>query len=259
MYKALFLLLAIVVLAVAPLLVNTASGVSSEIDRPELKVTRVSVHAANIYLVERDGKRLMIDAGNPGDEAAIEEMMRSVDFPPESVDFLILTHGHLDHAGTAAYFQSRFGIQIIGGSGDELMFSKGEQQPLCSTSPLAVAIDLGLRGKTYSLFEADILVDASYDLQQLGITGNLLPMPGHTTGTLLVSFDDVVFVGDLIRGDVYRPTVPTRHFFMCDLSGNDRDIRQLLTRKDLTHWFPGHFGPLTATDVASVWNQAPEG
>lgn len=254
MYKVIFLLLAIAILAIAPLLINTAPGSTVAIDRPDLKVTRISVNAANVYLLERDGQRLMIDSGNPGDEAAIEALMRSAGTPPESIDWLILTHGHLDHAGTAAYFQSKFGIKTIGGKGDAAMFSEGKQQPLCPTSALAVAIDMSQRGKTYTLFEADILVDIPFDLGQLGITGNLLPVPGHTDGTLVVTMDNAVFVGDLIRGEVYSPTTPTRHFFMCDLPDNDADIRQLLAREDLTQWFPGHFGPLAASAVDEIWS-----
>lgn len=175
--------------------------------------------------------------------------MRQVHFPPESIDYLILTHGHLDHLGTARYFQERYGVKIIGGLGDAGMFSAGEQQPLCTVGALAVAIDAASQGKTYLLFEADILVGAPYDLEQLGIAGKLIPMPGHTDGALLAIFDETVFVGDLIRGEVFRQEKPTRHFFMCDLPDNDRDIEQLLQMKRLTRWYPGHFGPLSADNV----------
>jgi glyoxylase-like metal-dependent hydrolase (beta-lactamase superfamily II) len=253
MKKAIFAVVVVVLLALGSLLLATGDRVVVEIDRPDLKVVRLMISGANIYLVERSGKRLMIDSGNPGDEQKLEDYMRGADFDPEGIDVLILTHGHLDHLGTAQYFQQKYGIAVLGGQGDALMFSEGVEQPLCTTSALAVAIDIALQDKAYPLFEADVLVDAPYDLAAFGIDGEVTPVPGHTEGTLVVTLDDVAFVGDLIRGELYRQQTPTRHFFMCDLADNDNDIRQLLEDEKVTLWFPGHFGPLEAATVKASW------
>lgn len=230
-----------------------ADSLSTPIERDNLTVHMLNVSGAKVYLVERSNKRIMIDSGNPGDETRLEQFMNEAGFPPESIDYLIITHGHLDHIGTIAYFQERYGIKVIGGQGDAEMFSDGVQQPLCPTSALAVAIDAGLKGKTYPLFQADILVNESRDLAALGIEGDVIVMPGHTEGTLLVAFDEVVFVGDLIRGKVFRSERPTRHFFMCDLIDNDADIEALLKMTQLELWFPGHFGPLSAAAVSDLF------
>lgn len=230
-----------------------ADSLSTPVQRDNLTVHMLTISGAKIYLVERSGKRIMIDSGNPGDEERIEQYMNEAGFPPASVDYLIITHGHLDHIGTVAYFRERYGIEVIGGAGDALMFSDGTQQPLCSTGALAMAIDSGLKGKTYPLFQADLLIEEVFDLAELGVEGDIIPMPGHTEGALLVAFDDVVFVGDLIRGEVFRPERPTRHFFMCDLVDNDVDIQTLLGMTQFKHWFPGHFGPLTAAAVAELF------
>jgi hydroxyacylglutathione hydrolase len=228
----------------------TADSLETPLRRDNLTVHMLNVSGARIYLVERDGKRIMIDSGNPGDEVKIERFMRDAGMAPQSIDYLIITHGHLDHVGTARYFQERYGIKVIGGTGDAKMFSEGIQQPLCATGGLAMAIDMGLRGKTYTLFDADILIEDEFDLDQLGFQGSIIPIPGHTEGSLLVTFDEVVFVGDLIRGEVFRPGTPTRHFFMCDLADNDADIHSVLNMNQLEYWFPGHFGPLRKTDIA---------
>jgi hydroxyacylglutathione hydrolase len=243
----------LVVGVIALVVLATADSLSTPVQRDNLTVHMLTISGAKIYLVERNGKRIMIDSGNPGDELRIEQYMLEARFPPESVDYLIITHGHLDHIGTVAYFRERYGIMVIGGAGDAQMFSEGIQQPLCATSTLARAIDSGLRGKTYPLFQADLLVEESFNLAELGVDGDIMMMPGHTEGTLLVAFDDVVFVGDLIRGEVFRPERPTRHFFMCDLVDNDADIQTLLGMTQFKRWFPGHFGPLTAAAVAELF------
>ena len=118
MFRAFIALACIILISIVSLYFATADTMTSEIDRKDLKVVRLFIKGANIYLVERSGKRLMIDSGNPGDEATIEAFMRQAGFPPESIDYLILTHGHLDHLGTARHFQARYGVKIVGGQGD---------------------------------------------------------------------------------------------------------------------------------------------
>ena len=243
MLRKILLVLAIVVTAVcATLLFATRDQVTGKHTGGNLDVTIITMNDAKIYLVQRSGKIIMIDSGSPDDEEKLVNAMREAGIAPEAIDYLILTHGHLDHVGTAAYFQREFGIKVIGGKGDEKMFSNGEQQPLCASSWMAKLIDVVLRGRTYPLFTPDILIENAYDMQQLGIKGVITPAPGHTEGTLLVAFDDVVFVGDLIRGELVRQNTPTRHFFMCDLADNNADLSRLVAMKQYKRWYTGHFG-----------------
>jgi hydroxyacylglutathione hydrolase len=256
MLRKVLLVLAFGVAALcATLLIATRDQITGEHIRDNLDVKTITVNNAKIYLVQRSGKIIMIDSGNPGDEDKIVNAIHDAGIAPENIDYLILTHGHLDHLGTAAYFQREFGIKIIGGKGDEKMFSNGEQQPLCATSWLATIIDVALKDKTYPLFTADILIDSAYDMQQLGIKGVITPAPGHTEGTLLVAFDEMIFVGDLIRGELIRQNTPTRHFFMCDLTDNNADLSRLVAMKQYRRWYTGHFGPLQRDDV-NKWLQA---
>ncbi len=234
----------------ATLLVATRDQVTAEHIRDNLDITTITVNNAKIYLVQRSGKLIMIDSGNPGDEGKIVDAMHEAGITPETIDYLILTHGHLDHVGTAAYFQTEFGTTVIAGKGDETMLSMGEQQPLCATSWLAKVIDVALEGKSYPFFTADILIDSPYDMQQLGISGAITPAPGHTLGTLLVTFDDIIFVGDLIRGELIRQSTPARHFFMCNLADNNADIERLVDMEQYRRWYTGHFGSLLRDDVA---------
>ena len=88
-------------------------------DSDARRIVRLDVESANVYVIEENGRRLMIDAGNPGDEDRYEALMHEAGIDPATIDYAILTHGHIDHAGTAASFQERHGIQIIGGADDE--------------------------------------------------------------------------------------------------------------------------------------------
>ncbi len=214
-----------------------------------LKIQSVGIGPANVFVIDRSGKRLMIDSGNPGEEAEIEERMRQLGIEPSSIDYLIVTHGHIDHAGTAAYFQKQHGVKVVGGRADLPIIERAGRAALCPTSTLARAIRWLRSGMTYTPFSLDVPIDGDYDLSALGVDGQIYSMPGHTPGSLVVAFDDQVFVGDLIRGGIVSAETPTTHFYQCDLADNRAKIRSLVDRRELRRWYPGHFGPFAVDDV----------
>jgi hypothetical protein len=73
-----------------------------------------------------------------------------------------------------------------------------------------------------------------------------------------VLLPDTAVVGDLLRGAIVGSSAE-RHFYMCDLADNDRDIRHLLT--DLApkaKWFfAGHFGPVDRQAVQERFGAKP--
>ena len=52
------------------------------------------------YLVEASGKKLLVDCGLfQGEEELKERNWRPLPFDPKTIDYLVLTHAHLDHTG----------------------------------------------------------------------------------------------------------------------------------------------------------------
>jgi hydroxyacylglutathione hydrolase len=207
-------------------------------------VTILSVASANISIVERDNKTIMIDSGNPGHEKRIEKLLAAQGYDPNSIDYLILTHGHPDHAGTAQYFKSKYGIKTIGHAGDSELFSQGLRGELCPTSVFAKLLKFARRNQAIEPFSVDILIDGEFDLAQLGMRGKIIPLPGHTQGSVIIKMDQVAFVGDLITSKPFAPDEAMTHFFMCDLAENKRLLEELLSWSDTSLWYLGHFGPL---------------
>ncbi len=242
---------AVGVLVIAVTLILRAPDGSVVFESDTLRIRAFAIAGANVFVVDRNGKRLMIDAGNPGDGPAYEALMRERGISPESIDYLILTHGHIDHAGTAAFFQSSWGIKVVGGRRDQPMIDAGGRDDVCPTDLVARLILWVGGDRTYPRFDLDRPLDGDFDLIELGIEGKILRWPGHTPGSLVVVFDNQVFVGDLVRGGMLDPEQPATHFFMCDLVGNRGKIRELLSRTELSRWYPGHLGPLDADAVRS--------
>ncbi|MCG8672963.1 MAG: MBL fold metallo-hydrolase [Pseudomonadales bacterium] len=222
----------------------TRDQVTNLLNIDDLKVTTINVSFANIFLIERNDKLIMIDSGNPGHGPRIEAQIDKAGYDPKDIDYLILTHGHLDHSGTARYFKDKYGMKIIGHAGDNESFSTGKRMHVCPTNRTAKFFKSISGDIKIDPFDVDILINEEYDLDQLGISGKIIPWPGHTDGSIVIQFDDAVFVGDLIAGEPLSPQVPMTHFFMCDLEQNRQQIRRLLEKKEIKTWYLGHFGPL---------------
>ena len=220
-----------------------------QVENQDIKVTQLSVDFANIYIIERDDKIFMIDSGNPGHEKRIEALLDKQGINPNEIDYLILTHGHLDHSGTASYFSEHYGIKTIGHVGDNNSFSLGERDETCPTSSMSAFMKSLKSQVKITPFIVDKLIDTELDLSEFGVHGKIIPWPGHTKGSVIVQFDSYVFVGDLIAGEIFNPTQPMTHFFMCDLEDNKKKINTLLQRPDIETWYLGHFGPLAPVDV----------
>ena len=181
--------------------------------------------------------------------------MKRKKIDPADIEYLIITHGHYDHAGTAKFFQQNYGIKVIGGKADVPLFETGKHEALCPTGWLAKRLLKQALASTYPPFKADILVDNTFDLSQLGFEGSIQPKSSHTKGSLVVFIDQFVFVGDLIRGGILTQKRPTTHFFMCDLKHNRQELEAIVNLEGFQYWLPGHFGPLNKKRVKKYLNK----
>lgn len=203
----------------------------------------------NCYLVQVGGKWLLIDAGLPGREAWLEEQLRQLGVRPQDLALLIVTHGHFDHAGTAAYFQRTYGTKVLAGQPDSALFRTGELRYACPTSRFAGLLKRTFPRAPFPTFTPDYRLARDTSLAAWGLRGRVYLLPGHTPGSLVVQVDNLLFVSDLVRGGSFDPHAPAVHYFLCDLAQNRRNIQYVLRLPGVDYWFPGHFGYLKRADV----------
>ena len=55
--------------------------------------------SVNVFLLKRDGKYILVDAGNGGKRGAMLKKLGELDITPDKIDFILLTHMHGDHIG----------------------------------------------------------------------------------------------------------------------------------------------------------------
>lgn len=76
------------------------------------RVHRIEHAYVNVYLVEDEGRVLLVDTGLPATWGHIARGLRHIGRRPEDVAAVALTHAHFDHTGNAARAQERLRVPI---------------------------------------------------------------------------------------------------------------------------------------------------
>ncbi|WP_034088822.1 MBL fold metallo-hydrolase [Streptacidiphilus albus] len=217
---------------------------------PPTKVIAIPVlgrHVVNAYLLL--GKRpVIVDAGTPGSGRLIHDQVAAHGVDPKDVSLIVVTHGHVDHFGSAAELSRLTGAPIAGHVADLGIYRAGRvSEPYL---PIGLFGHLFARTsrvrETTEPFDPNVLIRGETHLADFGVEARIMPTPGHTPGSVSVLTDD----GDLVAGDLVatpllglvkgRPANPPFHD---DRLGNLASLREMLALRP-TKIHVGHGAPL---------------
>ena len=218
------------------------------------EIISISHKNTNVYIIANGTDQVMIDAGYAGTEKTLEEAIADSGIDIRKISHLILTHGHGDHAGNAAYLKSKYNIEIIAGYGDAPMFAKGDNGDLCPTTTTGKLLSWFIENE-FPKVEIDHYIQSGDTLSLMNDAVRIFNLAGHTPGSIIIQYEDALIVGDLIRGQPLNNERPTRHYYMCDTADNNIDIKTLLQIEGIKTWYPGHFGPLHVADISEWLNR----
>ncbi len=176
-------------------------------------ITRLVSGRSNVFLLYGAGKNILIDSG----PAMIWRTLRNrlVKHNIHSIDFLILTHSHFDHAANAKRIKLLFGAKVIIHKSESECLGNGINPVTRGTNFLyrffITFLNKSIAGfLSYDPCDSDYLADSEFCLGDYGLNASILHTPGHTPGSMSLIIDnEVVIVGDsmfgIFRNSIYPP------------------------------------------------------
>lgn len=206
--------------------------------KTELKIESymVSEFSTNCYFIINSETKEMLVV-DPGDNAAmLADTIEREQLKPAAI---LLTHGHLDHAGAAEELAKRFDVKI---------YAHEAEKATLEDSRVNLTALFGMA----KVFHADVFVKDEEVLELIGCRIKVLFTPGHTPGGCCYYFPDqrILFSGDTL----FCESVGRTDFPGGSSSALIRSIREkLLVLSDDIKVYPGHMSQ-TSIGTEKMYN-----
>jgi len=202
-------------------------------------------------LCENDGV-VVVDAAMPGRAPAIWQQVRALGYQPADLKAVWLTHGDVDHAGSAAALKAKSGAELVAHRDDVPMVEGSTGRvlgPVHGRRWLEGAFDWLVQ---HVVRYTPVIVDHPVkDGDELGVW-RVVHVPGHTAGS--ICFYDaargILIVGDAIRHRRGKLSAPPR--ILAPLTGAAVESVSRIAELDFEVCCFGHGPPLVANAHARV-------
>jgi glyoxylase-like metal-dependent hydrolase (beta-lactamase superfamily II) len=197
-------------------------------------LTQLHLPIVNVTVI-RQRHTILVDTGAPGDAQRILGGLQRLGISAGEVSLIVLTHGHSDHAGSAAELRRALGAPVAMHTGDLDLVRRGTNGDFVNMG-LEAAASRRFVDRPFPAFEPDILLEEGSDLTAFGLEATLLHTPGHSQGSLSLLLDGgTAIAGDILRGGLLGGKVfagrPSYPYFMPSLDALASDACWIQARK----------------------------
>ncbi|MBA4349201.1 MAG: MBL fold metallo-hydrolase [Thermodesulfovibrio sp.] len=179
----------------------------------------------NCYIIadEVSKKTMVVD---PGDEP--DMIMDIIKQNNLTVEYIVCTHGHFDHAGAVADIKRETGAKVV--------VHKDELQIYNSAKDMGAFWGFELEEQP----EPDMLIEEDTSIRVGELYFDIFHSPGHSPGGICLYGNGIIITGDTLFADsVGRTDLPYG-----DIEKLKHSFRRLMALPESTKVLPGH-GPVT--------------
>lgn len=173
-----------------------------------MRVNRIKCGMVNCFLVKDGEDAVLVDTGTKAYRKKVEEACKKV-----SLSLIVLTHGHGDHAGNAAYLSKKFHVPVAIHKLDYPVVQGVPTEPLKAHTLLGkilLACSQHFLGKEKTdPFVPEVYLKQGQSLEEYGINATVIRLAGHTKGSigLKIGMTDFI-VGDALSNLFIPSLVP---------------------------------------------------
>jgi hydroxyacylglutathione hydrolase len=198
------------------------------------------IRGANCYLIVAGPKMWLIDTGMPGNGQRIVNYIKRLGKKPPDISEIILTHGDVDHIGSAAEMKKLSGAKLVIHTGDASMLSSRTGLKTIG-GPLGIVFKLATPFMRFQTAEPDFIVRENSEINGLRV----IHTPGHTGGSISLYLPKkVIFVGDALRSDSRGNPKPPSRILSADIEQAKASLTKI-SELEFDILLPGHGAPVT--------------
>jgi hydroxyacylglutathione hydrolase len=213
------------------------------------KIITLKLGFANGFLI-RDRGTILVDTGIHIRKEKYIQLFRELDIDLKEINLIIISHGHADHFAHAYELREMTGAPILCHKNAVYALQTAQNAVIIPRNVLGERVfriiknNLLMASKS---IQPDLVMDATFDLKQYGVSGNAIYTPGHTDCSISVILDS----GEAVVGDIVVPSPFTGELCLAYFAYNEKLLLESV--KTLLHhahiFYGGHGGPFTREEV----------